>query len=104
MDNETERLAGNNKSEIINVQRIFSLFLGLNLATLVLTVIPVVTSLPSLRSDGWYTGDDIIRLAEPLITLPLSFLILWEAPLIHRPNAHFRPGTSLLAFFDLQLM
>ncbi|KAI8803723.1 hypothetical protein BJ742DRAFT_489663 [Cladochytrium replicatum] len=55
---------------------VMSLILTTNILTLVLTVIPVVTDLGPIIKPSYYHGDDIIRLLEPLITLPLVLLIL----------------------------
>ncbi|XJO70908.1 hypothetical protein BDV3_000515 [Batrachochytrium dendrobatidis] len=57
------------------------LFLAANLVTLLFTIIPVVINFPSITSDnpGWYAGDDIIRLLEPIISMPLQFFILLES-------------------------
>ena len=49
---------------------IFSLFLASTLWTLVMTVFPVLVDLPQNLYKphyGWYNGDDIVRLLEPIV-------------------------------------
>ncbi|KAJ3052990.1 hypothetical protein HK097_005256 [Rhizophlyctis rosea] len=60
-------------------RRILSLFLLSNFITLVFTVFPVLVDLPNVRRDGWYVGNDIIRLLEPIVVFPLQFAILYES-------------------------
>ncbi|KAI9009561.1 hypothetical protein BC832DRAFT_551776 [Gaertneriomyces semiglobifer] len=61
-----------------NTRRILSLLLALNLCTFLLTLVPVVVELPGIRPP-WYVGNDVLRLLEPIIALPLYLAILIES-------------------------
>ncbi len=65
---------------------VLSVFLAMNLCTLFFTVFPVVATLPVIYGDNWYNGDDIFRLVEPIINLPLTFCVLWISPLCQSPG------------------
>ena len=66
----------------VNGVLVLTLMLVQSLWTLLLTAVPVavkgvgVTSAPYLT---WYSSSDVMRLVEPIVTLPLSFWILWES-------------------------
>lgn len=67
---------------IIKIRNLGFLFLLSSLFVIVLTVIPVVVSLPTLPSSPyprWYGVNDIIRLLEPIIALPFQLLIFLHA-------------------------
>lgn len=67
---------------------ILQLFLFTNLWTLLLTVVPVLISIPSNEyyrgHPNWYTGNDIIRLIEPIGGLPLNFYIFWNSNILSK--------------------
>ncbi|KAI7866822.1 hypothetical protein BDF14DRAFT_1808254 [Spinellus fusiger] len=50
------------------------------LSTLLLTIIPVVASLPQITF--WFNGNTLWRLFDPIITLPLNLLIMTKASAI----------------------
>jgi hypothetical protein len=54
----------------VDYQRVFALFLASNLWTLVMTAFPVLVDLPEnlyKKHYGWYVGNDIVRLLEPIV-------------------------------------
>jgi hypothetical protein len=59
-----------------------SLLLASNVVTLVLTALPVLESGADLDSRGWYNFNDILRLLEPLITLPLQLALVAQGGII----------------------
>lgn len=68
----------------VNGTRALGLLLAQSVWTLIMTVLPVVLELPTVAGSphkGWYVGDDVIRFLEPLLTLPLTFALLYESPL-----------------------
>lgn len=80
MSNEERITESLTRHQQHRLTRILLLFAASHLVTLVLTVIPVVADLPAIDQRGWYVGEDIIRLVEPLVILSLSFWIMWESP------------------------
>lgn len=55
---------------------LLSLFLGINIVTLMLTVLPVLVTLPSISSfNSYYSLNDVIRLLEPIVILTLHLLL-----------------------------
>jgi len=68
-----------------NLSRILFFFLCANLTTFVFTVLPVLVTFPYFSSLYDYYGvNDIIRLLEPIIILPLTLLIIVESGFVHR--------------------
>jgi hypothetical protein len=68
----------------INIRVVFALFLASNVFTVVLTALPVVRSDTSGTDFNgpyptWYGLNDLLRLLEPLISLPLQLWLLVES-------------------------
>ena len=88
---ETTIIANNVKNKEVyrseevvgNYRVIFSIFLLASLWTLILTFVPVFSSVgPSniyKQEDGWYTGSDVMRFIEPVGGLPINFGIFLES-------------------------
>jgi hypothetical protein len=64
-------------------KRLGYLFILSNLFVIIFTVFPVVYRFPDIdrqvNREDWYGYDDIIRLLEPIIALPLQILIFLES-------------------------
>ncbi|KAL2919728.1 hypothetical protein HK105_200642 [Polyrhizophydium stewartii] len=74
------------------------LLLGSNLVTLVFTVFPVLVTLPDIDKRGWYVGDDVVRLLEPIVSLPFQLLILLESRIFTQRPMSSASRTALIAF------
>lgn len=64
-----------------NVRRVLLVLLCSNAAALILVGIPLFADLPDIAA-GYYSGDDLLRLAEPLVTLPLQLALLAESRIL----------------------
>ncbi|TPX69266.1 hypothetical protein SpCBS45565_g02605 [Spizellomyces sp. 'palustris'] len=64
-------------------RRVLSLLLATNLCTLIFTVIPVLVELPNIKGN-WYVGNDVIRLLEPIVAMPLYFAVILESGIFSR--------------------
>ena len=82
--------------------RLGTLFLFSNLFVIILTIIPVIANLPDLKGPytGWYTGNDILRLLEPIIALPFQLFILLASPL-YQNQIHSKQASLVLVCFAI---
>ncbi|KAI9207819.1 uncharacterized protein BJ171DRAFT_255699, partial [Polychytrium aggregatum] len=88
------------RPDIRDIQRIIWLILAANVLTIIFVVIPVVVNLPDISSQpGWYGWDDVISLLEPMITLPMSLLILFKSGFFSGTKTDSRAQVGLLVFF-----
>lgn len=83
---------------ISNERVVFMLFLS-TIWTLVLTVVPVLSSVgPNnyyLPDRDWYTGSDVMRFVEPVGGLLLNCIVLYQAPVFHINNTQIEsPGAG----------
>ncbi|KAI9104782.1 hypothetical protein DFS34DRAFT_213072 [Phlyctochytrium arcticum] len=80
-----------------NTTRVLSLLVITSLATLVFTVVPVLVELPAIRAP-WYVGNDILRLLEPIVAMPLYFLVVLESGVFGHPSVslRYRVGVALM--------
>lgn len=76
--------------KFISNERVVFMLLLSTLWTLILTVIPVLTSLPPddyyLPERKWYSGGDVMRFVEPVGGLLLNCIVLYQAPIFHIPS------------------
>ena len=72
------------------------LFLAINTITIVLTFLPVLFDFPSIYRAEWFGVADLIRLAEPLVTLPLNLGIFILG--ISEPVIVERKSSNLILF------
>ncbi len=79
--------AGSEKEKEESCFRLGILFLLNNTLSLIFLVVPVLAELPSIPSKGadWYGVEDIMRLLEPIIHLPLILLIFAHKGNLHSP-------------------
>lgn len=79
------------------------LFLTVTLWTLILTAIPILTTVGPdnyyPRHPGWFTGDDIIRFIEPIGGVPFNFVILYRSGIFesNQPDARYA-GACMFTF------
>jgi hypothetical protein len=80
------------KLNFISNERVVFMLLLSTVWTLVLTVVPVLSSLgPNdyyLPERDWYTGDDVMRFVEPVGGLLLNCIVLYQAPIFHLNPSH----------------
>ncbi|RKO87335.1 hypothetical protein BDK51DRAFT_17426 [Blyttiomyces helicus] len=82
-----------------NPRTVLLLLLAGNLFTLVFTVFPVLVNLPDIR-QGYYDGNDIIRLLEPLVSTPLAFALFLESGILDNALTNRGAyGAMLVSFF-----
>lgn len=78
----------NNNDNNINYKQIFCYYLLTLLWTLLLTAIPIFANLPPKNyypnHPGWYTGNDLMRLLEPIGGVPLNFLVFHSSGIFTR--------------------
>ncbi|KAI8821318.1 uncharacterized protein EV422DRAFT_37713 [Fimicolochytrium jonesii] len=55
------------------------LLLASNICTLLFTIVPVLLDFPALKGPQWYVGDDVVRLVEPFVAVPLMFALVLES-------------------------
>ncbi|KAH6601293.1 hypothetical protein BASA61_002063 [Batrachochytrium salamandrivorans] len=62
------------------------LLLTSTIITLFFVTFTIFATLPNIptRRPGWYVGNDILRLLEPIVTLPFQFFILLESGIFQR--------------------
>ncbi|TPX58598.1 hypothetical protein PhCBS80983_g03032 [Powellomyces hirtus] len=76
---------------------VLALLLATSLVTLVFTAGPVLFELPQM--DGvWYVGNDIVRLLEPIIAMPLYFALLVESKVFDDRRQGYIVGTVFMIF------
>ncbi|TPX32200.1 hypothetical protein SmJEL517_g04643 [Synchytrium microbalum] len=66
----------------IRVNTVLYLLVFANLWTILMTIIPVFANdipLYDASHPGWYTSNDVVRIIEPIGTLPFQFFILLES-------------------------
>jgi hypothetical protein len=61
--------------------KLSKLFIISSLFQMLLTVIPVLVDVPVEMKGRWYTSNDVLRILEPIIALPLQILIFLETPI-----------------------
>lgn len=87
------------------VNRLGLYFLLLSLESILLTGIPVISSGGYnfyKNQDDWYTSNDLIRLLEPFVALPLQVLIFLEIPAVSSQIANpKRDGYILIILFSI---
>ncbi|KAJ3298015.1 hypothetical protein HK104_011239 [Borealophlyctis nickersoniae] len=60
-------------------RRVLALLLAANAVTFIFTLVPVLVNMKGFYRGEWYGGNDIIRLLEPIVVLPINFAILYES-------------------------
>ncbi|KAJ1344843.1 hypothetical protein BSLG_000358 [Batrachochytrium salamandrivorans] len=62
------------------------LLLTSTIITLFFVTFTIFATLPNIptRRPGWYVGNDILRLLEPIVSLPFQFFILLESGIFQR--------------------
>jgi hypothetical protein len=65
-----------------SMRSVFLLYLASNIAVLIFTGIPLFLDLPFLFQSNYYSGDDLFRIMEPLISLPLQLFLLIESRIL----------------------
>ncbi|KAF7732830.1 hypothetical protein EC973_000106 [Apophysomyces ossiformis] len=68
------------REQHVEDNRLAWLMLATALATLLLTLIPVVAKIPYITP--WFPGNTLWRLLDPLITLPLNLFIMTRADIM----------------------
>jgi len=88
----------------VDVDHIMWLFLVNSAWTLLMTFLPVLVDFPQIRFQSpdieWYNGNDIVRLLEPIVALPLNFWILHSSGIFQRRfhTRSFEPFASVSIF------
>lgn len=80
---------------------LFVIFLS-NLWTLVLTIVPVMVSIPPNNyytgHDDWYTGSDVVRLLEPIGGTVFNFVIFYRSGIFKSVDHSSHNRTCVLIF------
>ena len=84
---------------LLKIKTIGILFLLSNIFVVILTIIPVVVKTSPISNPpypSWYGSNDVLRLLEPIIALPLQLLLLLQAPIF---TTNINREGALLKYF-----